>query len=52
MNTLNMPVSEEISFKKTFQINIPPYLKDYHIKYFVKSVKNYAINSKKSNLRK
>ena len=52
MNTLNMPVSEEISFKKTFQINIPPYLKDYHIKYFVKSVKNYAINFKKSNLRK
>lgn len=52
MNTLNMPVSEEISFKKAFQINIPPYLKNNHIKYFVKSVKNYAIDFKKSNLIK
>ena len=42
MNILNMPVTEEISFKKVFQINIPPYLKNNQIEYFVKSVKNFG----------
>jgi hypothetical protein len=47
MNILELPISKEISFKKAFQINIPPYLKETHINYFVKSLENYVLNFKK-----
>lgn len=47
MCDLNMPVSEEISLKKAFQINIPPDLKNYQIEYFAKSVKKFVKDFKK-----
>ena len=49
MQILNMPVSEEISFKKAFQINIPPDLNDNHIKYFITSLKRFVLDYKKTN---
>jgi perosamine synthetase len=47
MNELILPISKEISFKKAFQINIPPYLKILHINYFIKSLEKYVSDYKK-----
>ena len=45
MKNLNLPITNEISLKKAFQINIPPYLSDKNInrlvKYFKLFVKAY-----------
>ena len=47
MRYLNLPVTNEISLRKAFQINIPPYLSDEHINYFAKHIKKYVISYKK-----
>ena len=39
MGVTKLPISEEISFKKVCQLNIPPYLKKYHINFFVNTLK-------------
>ena len=42
MRNLKFPITNEISFNKAFQLNIPPYLKDIHINYLVKKIKDYV----------
>ena len=50
MQILNIPVSKEISFKKTFQINIPSNLNDNNIKYLITSLKRFVLDYKKQIL--
>ncbi len=42
MKDLNLPVTKEISLKKAFQINIPPYLSEKNINNLVKNFKKYV----------
>ena len=42
MKYLNFPVTNEISFKKAFQLNIPPYLTEKHINNLVKKIKSFV----------
>ena len=42
MKYLNFPVTNEISFKKAFQLNIPPYLTAKHINNLVKNIKSFV----------
>ena len=47
MGASKLPISEEISFRKVCQLNIPPYLKNYHINFFVNSLRKYVLDYKK-----
>ena len=47
MKYLNFPITHEISFKKTCQQNIPPYLSTIHINKLVKNIKDYVKSYKK-----
>ena len=42
MKDLNLPVTNEISLKKAFQINIPPYLSEKNISNLVKNLKKFV----------